>query len=109
MLINSIEGNEMLSLTGLMAKLFVLRGVHDLARVPGLTEIAVDGFWKVKINPHMETIDDLGPGEFAVYYNGWPAWILGLDGSGVMASGDAANPDTFRRALIDALAKVKLC
>lgn len=41
----------------------------------------------------------LEPGTFFIKYDGWPAGTLNIHGEGQFAAGDAANIDTFIKAL----------
>ena len=83
--------------------------VRDIVHRPGCWEHQVDGHWAIAVNPHREPCPagaeparmqvDVPPGVLAVWFNGWLAGLVWLDGGGEIAVGEAANEDTLIAAL----------
>lgn len=81
-----------------------------LNQLPGCWEHTVNEQWAFSFNGHMEPRPcaegvTVPPIHAAVWFNGWPAGLLGPYG-GHIAAGECANEDAFLAALEAAIASV---
>ena len=71
----------------------------------------IDEAWEIATNPHKVTDRwrdiDIEPFTTYVQFNGWPAGIIGADGSGCIAAGEAANIETFVAAIEKRIEELK--
>jgi hypothetical protein len=84
-------------------------GVANVTMLPGCWEHQVDSQWWFALNGKTTPTKcskgiTVPPFHFYVEFNGWPAGIFHITGSGEFAAGTAANEDTFIAA-VDAAAK----
>lgn len=69
-----------------------------LPQIPGIYKIQVGG-WTIECHGHPnQVIDGLGPFQFRLHWNGWPAGFITPVG-GLIAAGALANEDTFIEAM----------
>ncbi len=88
-------------------ELAVKRGAENISALPCCWETAVDK-WFVALNGRSEPTksshgSDVPPYSVYIAYNGWPAGIIDPHG-GIIAGGEAANEETFIKAIREALA-----
>jgi hypothetical protein len=91
-----------------MIDLIKFHNVTKINELPGAWVQKVDDSWIVAANGHREEIEvkpdgtmgcKLQPFEFAIWYNGWLASIMGALGDGFFADGEGANTETFAQAV----------
>jgi hypothetical protein len=102
------DAEESFNVVYLIADLSLIRGIKNINKNPGLTELKIDDSWQVKINPHKETVEEIPGFTFSFEFNGWPAGMLSPDGEGILCAGEAANKDTLRDALLAAIENEKM-
>lgn len=90
--------NNLTVVFAMIAALADTKGVRNINQLPGLWSCEVDETWKVEVNGHNETIDDVPPFNARIFYNGWPAGIISPY-DGIIAAGEAANETTLISAL----------
>jgi hypothetical protein len=73
-------------------------GFIPLNQHPGIVRFNVDDSWKLSMNGHTETIEQVPPFSVYVEFNGWPAGIIDPSG-GCIAAGQLANLDTLLTAM----------
>jgi len=87
---------------GLIADLAGARGIRNIKDTPGLTSMAIDERWSVDVNPHPEELGGTPPFHALIWYNGWPAGVVGPY-EGTIAAGDTANEEALIAALKTAI------
>jgi hypothetical protein len=80
----------------LIAKLAEKEGVSPI--VNKIWQYEVDEHWSFTVNGKNNTTDGIPPFNAMIVFNGFPAGIVGFDG-GIIAAGEAANEDTFIKAM----------
>lgn len=98
--------NENIPITvayAMVAELAHILGVKNLNQSTGCWEHQIDQSWTIRLNPHQETIDGIGPFEMAISFNGWPAGLIHPTQGGIIAVGSAANENTFIAAVDTAI------
>ena len=90
-----------------IAEFLVCRGHTSIVNHPGLL-VEHAGAFTVIANGHNETIDDVPGCCFSILFNQHPFAMLTATGEGSMGTGEAANPDSFRGALNEAIRKARV-
>ena len=83
----------------LMVKLSLKRGLRDIGKKPGLTELKVDDQWTLKINPHKETIDGIEQGLVRAIFEGLPVGLFTLTAGSMIADGEDRLIEALEKAL----------
>ena len=90
-----------------IAEFLACRGHTSIVNHPGLL-VEHAGAFTVIANRHNETIDDVPGCCFSILFNQHPFAMLTATGEGSMGTGLAANPDSLRGALNEAVRKSRI-
>lgn len=83
-------------------------GVKNINQLPGAWEVQLDDAWRLAVNAKKEPVEVKPDGGMAVtvqpytavvWFNGWLAGELPVNGDGWLAAGEAANEEALLAAL----------
>lgn len=87
----------------LLMEYAITKGAKDISHLPGLWVNQLDERWLIKCNGHLEEVESIPKLSWYIEFNGWPFAILSIAGHGEMGTGELANEDTLRKAILKQL------